>query len=68
MLLAVAVLFGAVMNLLLYLAAPGVMALMGGGGDVFVCAVSYLRVRSFELTFTFILRRSRPCARPRGIR
>ena len=53
-LLAVAVLFGAVMNLLLYFAAPGVMALMGAEGDVFVCAVSYLRVRSFELIFTFI--------------
>ena len=40
--------------MLLYLAAPGVMALMGASGDVLACSVSYLRVRSFELTFTFI--------------
>ncbi len=32
----------------------GVMALMGASGDVLACSVSYLRVRSFELTFTFI--------------
>ena len=53
-LLLVSVVLGAVLNLLLYLAAPGVMALMGASGDVLACSVSYLRVRSFELTFTFI--------------
>lgn len=53
-LLAVAVLFGAVLNLLLYLAAPPVMALMGAEGDVFACATAYTRVRSFELIFTFV--------------
>ena len=30
------------------------LALMGASGDVLACSVSYLRVRSFELTFTFI--------------
>ncbi len=53
-LLAVAVLFGAALNLLLYLAAPAVMSLMGAEGDVFACAAAYTRVRSFELIFTFI--------------
>lgn len=54
-LLAVAVLFGVVLNALLYLVAPWVMAFTGAAGDVFACSVSYLRVRSFELVFTFIL-------------
>lgn len=53
-LLAVAVLFGVVLNALLYLVAPWVMAFTGATGDVFTCSVSYLRVRSFELVFTFI--------------
>lgn len=53
-LLAVAVLFGVVLNALLYLVAPWVMAFTGAAGDVFACSVSYLRVRSFELVFTFI--------------
>lgn len=53
-LLAVAVLFGVVLNALLYLVAPWVMAFTGAAGDVFTCSVSYLRVRSFELVFTFI--------------
>ena len=53
-LLAVAVLFGVVLNALLYLVAPWVMAFTGATGDVFTCSVSYLRVRSFELIFTFI--------------
>lgn len=53
-LLVVAVLFGAVLNALLYLIAPPVMALMGATGDVLTCSVSYLRVRSFELVFTFV--------------
>ena len=49
-----AVLFGVVLNALLYLVAPWVMAFTGAAGDVFTCSVSYLRVRSFELVFTFI--------------
>lgn len=53
-LLAVAVLFGVVLNALLYLVAPWVMTFTGAVGDVFTCSVSYLRVRSFELVFTFI--------------
>ena len=42
------------LNALLYLVAPWVMAFTGATGDVFTCSVSYLRVRSFELIFTFI--------------
>lgn len=53
-LLVVAVLFGVVLNALLYLITPWVMAFTGAAGDVFTCSVSYLRVRSFELVFTFI--------------
>lgn len=53
-LLVVAVLFGVVLNVLLYLVAPWVMTFTGATGDVFTCSVSYLRVRSFELVFTFI--------------
>ncbi len=53
-LLAVAVLFGVVLNALLYLVAPWVMAFTGATGDDYACSVSYLRVRSFELVFTFI--------------
>ena len=53
-LLVVAVLFGAALNVLLYWAAPAVMGLMGAQGDVLSCAVAYLRVRSFELVFTFL--------------
>ena len=53
-LLIVAILFGVVLNLLLYLAAPWVMAFTGATGDVFACSVSYLQVRSFELVFTFV--------------
>ncbi len=53
-LLMVAVLFGVVLNVLLYLSAPWVMAITGASGDVLHCSVSYLRVRSFELVFTFV--------------
>ena len=42
-LLVVAVLFGAALNVLLYWAAPAVMGLMGAQGDVLSCAVAYLR-------------------------
>ena len=53
-LVVVAVLFGAALNVLLYWAAPAVMGLMRAQGDVLACAVAYLRVRSFELVFTFL--------------
>lgn len=53
-LLAVAVLFGAALHLLLYVISPAVMLLTGAEGEVLSCSVSYLRVRSFELVFTFL--------------
>lgn len=53
-LLCVALAFGLVLNLLLYFACPPVMRLMGAEGAVYECSVSYVRVRSFELVFTFI--------------
>ncbi len=53
-LLCLAVILGILLNLILWLSAPAVMAITGAEGEVLACAVSYLRVRSFELTFTFI--------------
>lgn len=45
---------GLVLNLFLWLVAPAVMALTGAEGAVLANCVVYLRVRSFELVFTFI--------------
>ena len=53
-LMVVAVLFGVGLNLLLYLAAPVILALVGAQGEVLDCAVTYVRTRSFELVFTFL--------------
>lgn len=50
----VALIFGVVLNVLLYFLAPAVLAAMGAQGDVLACSVSYVRVRSFELLFTFL--------------
>ena len=53
-LLVVSVLFGALLNLLLWLLSPPVLALMGIHGQTLELAVLYLRVRSCELIFTGI--------------
>lgn len=53
-LLLISVGLGVVLNALLYAAAPAVMGLMGATGSVLASSADYLRVRSFELTFTFV--------------
>ena len=50
----IAVALGVALNLALYLIAPWVMGLMGAQGAVLAGSVSYLRVRSFEMVFTFL--------------
>jgi len=53
-LLSVAVLFGIVLNVGLYLVAPWVLSLMGAEGAVYQAALSYTRIRSVEMVFTFV--------------
>ena len=54
MLLLLAVVMGAVVNVILYLIAPWGMAAMGAEGETLACAVDYLRIRSFEMVALFI--------------
>lgn len=54
MLLLIAVVLGAVVNVVLYAISPWAMAAMGAEGGVLDCAVDYLRVRSFEMVALFI--------------
>ena len=54
MLLSLALILGVVVNILLFILAPGVMKLMGAEGETLRCAVIYLRIRAFEMTFVFI--------------
>lgn len=53
-LLVVAVLFGVLLNLLLWLLAPWILPLMGLQGQTLASGVIYLRVRSCELVFTAV--------------
>lgn len=45
---------GVIINLLLFIISPWVIELMGAEGETLQCAVTYLRVRSFEMEFVFI--------------
>lgn len=54
LLLVLSILFGLLIQAVLYIAAPLVMGWMGAEGETLVCAVTYLRVRSFEMLFVFI--------------
>lgn len=65
-LLVVAVLFGGALNALLYLIAPAIMGLMGTQGAALECAVTYVRVRSFELLFTFVFQAFQAVRQARG--
>ena len=65
-LLVVAVLFGGALNALLYLLAPAIMGLMGTQGAALECAVTYVRVRSFELLFTFVFQAFQAVRQARG--
>lgn len=53
-LLLISVAFGVLLNVLLYVLAAPVMALMGAEGAVLECSVIYCRVRSFEMVAAFI--------------
>lgn len=54
LLLVIAVVLGAAVNVVLYFVSPPVMRLMGAEGDVLACAVDYLRIRSFEMIPLFV--------------
>lgn len=54
LLLALSAALGVMINIIMFLLTPFVMRMMGAQGEVFDCAVIYLRVRSFEMTFVFI--------------
>ena len=54
MLLSLSVGLGLLFNVLLFFCSPLVLQLMGAQGGVFDAALTYLRVRSFEMTFLFI--------------
>lgn len=53
-LLCFSVCLGIIINALLFAISPSVMRLMGAEGEVLSCAVTYLRIRSFEMIFVFI--------------
>lgn len=54
LLLTLSVFLGLLFNVLLYLISPGVLQLMGASGAVYDAALTYLRVRSFEMVFLFL--------------
>lgn len=54
MLLLLAVIMGAAVNVILWLIAPWAMSAMGMEGAAHACAVDYLRIRSFEMVSLFI--------------
>ncbi|MEG0899595.1 MAG: MATE family efflux transporter [Oscillospiraceae bacterium] len=54
LLFTMALMLGAIINVFLYASAPFVMKMMGAEGDVLACAITYIRVRSFEMLFLMI--------------
>lgn len=54
LLIGVALLFGIALHALLYLAAPVILTGMGARGASLAFSITYVRVRSFELLFTFL--------------
>ena len=44
-----------VLNVLLYVSAPSILHIIGAEGEVFNCALTYMRIRSFELYSLFIV-------------
>ncbi len=54
LLLILSAVIGVLFNLLLYFASPAVMTWMGAEGAVYDAAVTYLKVRAFEMPFLFI--------------
>lgn len=54
LLLLLSIMFGFVINILLYVLSPYVLKWMGAEGSVYDLALMYTRVRSFEMPFLFI--------------
>ncbi len=50
----IAVVLGAIINVLLYFLAPPVLRLMGAEGGVYTSSLTYVQVRSFEMVSFFI--------------
>ena len=50
----ISLLLGVLVNALTYILAPAAMSLIGAEGATHVCAVEYLRIRSFEMVSFFI--------------
>ena len=66
MLVLIGFVMGFVINALVYFLAPYVLHWMGTEGDVFVSALTYVRVRSFELVFLFFFAAFQSIRQARG--
>ena len=66
MLVTMGVGLGIVINALTYILAPYVLAWMGAEGEVFNEALTYVRVRSFEMVFTFFFAAFQSIRQSRG--
>lgn len=66
MLVLIGFVMGFVINALVYFLAPFVLRWMGTEGDVFVSALTYVRVRSFELVFLFFFAAFQSVRQARG--
>lgn len=54
LLLMLAVIMGAAVNVIIYVFSPGILSLMGAEGGTYTSALDYLRIRSFEMIPLFV--------------
>lgn len=54
LLLVLAVILGAAVNIIIYFCSPWILSLMGAEGGTFASALDYLRIRSFEMIPLFV--------------
>ncbi len=66
MLVTMGVILGVVINALTYFLAPHVLTWMGAEGEVYTAALTYVRVRSFEMVFTFFFAAFQSIRQSRG--
>ncbi len=66
MLVILSVILGVVINIALYFLAPSVLRLMGAEGGVYTSSLTYVRVRSFEMIFTFVFAAFQSIRQSRG--
>ena len=66
MLVTLGVSIGLIINVLIYFLAPFVMRWMGAEGGVYDAALTYVRVRSFEMVFTFFFAAFQSIRQSRG--